>query len=346
MADLASMMQIMPSPAMPPRNPKHHIALIAYDGMPLFEFSIAVEFFGLERPEMGLDWYSLTIAAIEPGPLRSTGGVRVSVDAGIDALSEADTLILPGWPTAKPVPPVLIDALRTAHARGARILTICSGVFALAATGLLNGRRATTHWRYLDDLKAAYPEIEVVPNVLYVDEGPLLISAGSAAGIDLCLYLVRRDFGPEAANRIAQRLIVPPHRDGGQAQYVPNAVPIVYERDRLGPLLDHMRQTLAEAHTVTSLARRAGMSERTFLRRFHAATGTTPAKWLMQVRLQSARDLLEVSTQSIDHVAEACGFGSPTNFRHHFREQLGTTPTAYRQTFQRLEMGQRLASSL
>ncbi|CAL4867825.1 HTH-type transcriptional regulator CdhR [Asticcacaulis sp. MM231] len=225
--------------------------------------------------------------------------------------------------------------LLSAHKRGARILTICSGVYVLAASGLLTGKRATTHWKYTDHVKTAYPDIQVVPDVLYVDEGQILTSAGSAAGIDLCLHLIRRDFGPVAANKVARRLVVPPHRDGGQAQFIERSVPTDYESGRLGPLLDHMRENLHQEHRIPDLARRAGMSERTFLRRFSEATGMTPAKWLLHVRLCEARDHLETSDVSIERIAEHTGFGTPTNLRHHFREQMGTTPTAYRQTFSR-----------
>ncbi|MFT3997649.1 MAG: transcriptional regulator FtrA [Asticcacaulis sp.] len=321
----------MPNPA-----PNRHVCALAFDGMPLFEFSIAVELFGLERPEMGEDWYRFHVVALDDGPCRTTAGLSVTADAPRDWAETADTLIIPGWPMDKPIPAELIDLIRRAYERGARIVTICSGAFVLAAAGLLKGRRATTHWKYVDYVAQTYPDVELVPDVLYIDEGQILTSAGSAAGIDLCLHLIRRDFGPEAANKVARRLVVPAHRDGGQAQYIPRTVPSAYERNRLGPLLDHMRERLDEPHTVAQLARRAGMSERTFLRRFEEATGTTPAKWLIQVRLQTARDFLEATDDPIDVIAQSCGFGSAANFRHHFRETLSTTPTAYRQTFQRL----------
>ncbi len=198
-------------------NPR--VAVLAYDGLCLFEFGVASEVFGLQRPEMGDNWYQFGIAAAEPGPLRSgIGNIAVSVDGGLELIENAGTIIIPGWRSADaPAPPDLIKALQSAHARGARLLTICSGVFVLAAAGLLSGKSVTTHWRYADILKDRYPELNVIPNVLYVDEGQILTSAGSAAGIDLCLHLVRRDFGAKAANSVARRLVVPPHRDGGQA---------------------------------------------------------------------------------------------------------------------------------
>jgi len=323
--------KIMPKPSAFNRK----VALLAFDGMPLFEFSIAVELFGLDRPEMGADWYRFQIASFEEGPVRTTAGLRVMADAGLDAFAEAGTVIIPGWPVDRPVPPRLIHALLAAHTRGARILSICSGVFVLAACGLLADKRATTHWKYTDHLKRVYPQIEIVPDVLYIDEGQILTSAGSAAGIDLCLHLIRRDFGPAAANTVARRLVVPPHRDGGQAQFIERSVPADHESNRLGPLLDHMRKNLHQTHRITDLARHAGMSQRTFLRRFSEATGMTPARWLLNVRLCEARDHLEASDISIERIAEKTGFGTPTNLRHHFREQMGTTPTAYRQTFSR-----------
>lgn len=321
---------------MPKTLLNHDVCALAFDGMPLFEFSIAVELFGLERPEMGPDWYRFQVVNVEDGPCRTTAGLSLAATGPRAWLDTAGTLIIPGWPLDKPISDDLVALIQRAYARGARIVTICSGAFVLATAGLLKGRRATTHWKYVEHVKCHWPEVELVPDVLYIDEGQILTSAGSAAGIDLCLHVIRRDFGPEAANKVARRLVVPPHRDGGQAQYIQRSVPIEYERNRLGPLLDYLRECLDQPHTVAQLARRAGMSERTFLRRFEEATGTTPAKWLMQVRLQTARDLLEATTDSIDLIAHTCGFGSAANFRHHFREQLSTTPTAYRQTFQRL----------
>lgn len=322
-----------PNRPLPPLNRK--VCALAYDRMPLFEFSIAVEFFGLDRPEMGPDWYTFKVVSLDGRPARTTAGLTVTADGGLDELDDAGTIVIPGWPPHVPVPQMLIDILRRAYLRGARIVTICSGAFVLAAAGLLKGRRATTHWKYTDYMRDAFPEVELVPDVLYVDEGQILTSAGSAAGIDLCLHLVRRDYGPEAANLVARRLVVPPHRDGGQAQYIERAVPIIYESSRLGPLLDYMRAHLDQEHRIGDLARRAGMSERTFLRRFSEATGTTPARWLLMARLGQARDHLEASDLSVEEVAARTGFGTTTNLRHHFREQLNTTPTAYRATFSR-----------
>ena len=312
------------------------VVVLAYDGLATFEFGIAVEVFGLKRPEMGEEWYRFAVAAVDDGPLRATGGVQILADGGLDLLAQAGTVIVPGWRGADvPVPDHLIQALQDAHQRGARLMSICSGVFVLAATGLLNGKQATTHWRYAAKLQAAYPDIRVSPDVLYVDNGQILTSAGSAAGIDLALHLVRRDFGAEAANKVARRLVVPPHRDGGQAQFVERAVPVPHERQRISPLLDRLRGDLSQSTTAAEMAEEAGMSLRTFLRRFKAATGTTPADWLVQERLAKAKELLETTAFSVDEIAAHTGFGSAATLRHHFQAQLATTPTGYRQRFSR-----------
>jgi len=310
------------------------VVVLAYDGLCTFEFGIAVEIFALPRPEMGEEWYRFAVAGVDPGELRATGGFRLVVDGGLELLSEAGTIIVPGWRGADvPVPAALCEQLVAAHRRGARILSICSGVFVLAAAGLLDNRQATTHWRYTDLLQQRYPAIKVTPDVLYIDNGDVLTSAGSAAGIDLCLHLVRRDYGSVAANRVARRLVVSPHRDGGQAQFIQQAVPVAYEGHRLGALFDYLHARLAEPHTVESLAKFVGMSPRTFLRRFNATTGKTPAQWLLHARLSRSQDLLENSQLSIERIAEEVGFGSVATMRHHFKNQLSTTPAAYRRGF-------------
>jgi AraC family transcriptional activator FtrA len=323
----------MPNPADRPGPANRTVVALAYDGLCTFEFGVAVELFGLPRPEMGPDWYAFATAAVESGPLRGLGGVQVVADGGLELVEQAGTIIAPGWRGAdQPVPRPLVEALRAAHANGARVMSICSGVFVLAAAGLLAGRRATTHWRHVDALRALYPDIEVLPDVLYVDEGDVMTSAGSAAGLDLGLHLVRRDFGPEAANTVARRLVIPPHRDGGQAQFIRRPVPTTHEASRLSPILDRLRADLAREHTVKTLADAAGMSPRTFLRRFEAATGTTPARWLLAERLARARDLLETTPAGVEQIAQAVGFGAAA-LRHHFRKALATTPQAYRARF-------------
>lgn len=312
------------------------VVVLAYDGLCTFEFGVAVEIFGLPRPEMGESWYRFAVAGVDEGELRATGGIRILADGDLSLLECADLILVPGWRGIDAaVPDALCDALRRASARGCQLLSICSGVFVLAATGLLNGRKATTHWRYIEALKTRYPAIDVVEDVLYQDEGDILTSAGSAAGIDLCLHVVRRDYGMEAANRVARRLVIPPHRDGSQTQQLSRPVAQLRESQRLGQLFDFLHQHLALAHTVDSLARRVGMSQRTFLRRFQDATGTTPTRWLLNERLLRVKDYLENSKLSIDSIAEQTGFGQAATLRHHFRQHYALSPARYRKQFAR-----------
>lgn len=312
------------------------VVVLAYDGLCTFEFGVAVEIFGLPRPEMGESWYRFAVAGVDEGELRATGGIRILADGDLSLLERADLILVPGWRGIDAtVPDALCDALRRASARGCQLLSICSGVFVLAATGLLDGRKATTHWRYIEALKTRYPAIDVVEDVLYQDEGDILTSAGSAAGIDLCLHVVRRDYGMEAANRVARRLVIPPHRDGSQTQQLSRPVAQLRESQRLGQLFDFLHQHLALAHTVDSLARRVGMSQRTFLRRFQDATGTTPTRWLLNERLLRAKDYLENSKLSIDSIAEQTGFGQAATLRHHFRQHYALSPARYRKQFAR-----------
>ena len=312
------------------------VVVLAYDGLCTFEFGVAVEIFGLPRPEMGETWYRFAVAGVDEGELRATGGIRILADGDLSLLERADLILVPGWRGIDAaVPDALCDALRRASARGCQLLSICSGVFVLAATGLLDRRKATTHWRYIEALKTRYPAIDVVEDVLYQDEGDILTSAGSAAGIDLCLHVVRRDYGMEAANRVARRLVIPPHRDGSQTQQLSRPVAQLRESQRLGQLFDFLHQHLALAHTVDSLARRVGMSQRTFLRRFQDATGTTPTRWLLNERLLRAKDYLENSKLSIDSIAEQTGFGQAATLRHHFRQHYALSPARYRKQFAR-----------
>ncbi|MBX8459545.1 transcriptional regulator FtrA [Enterobacter sp. RIT637] len=312
------------------------VVVLAYDGLCTFEFGVAVEIFGLPRPEMGESWYRFAVAGVDEGELRATGGIRILADGDLGLLEGADLILVPGWRGIDAaVPDALCEALRRASARGCQLLSICSGVFVLAATGLLDGRKATTHWRYIEALKTRYPAIDVVEDVLYQDEGDILTSAGSAAGIDLCLHVVRRDYGTEAANRVARRLVIPPHRDGSQTQQLSRPVAQLRESQRLGQLFDFLHQHLALAHTVESLARRVGMSQRTFLRRFQDATGTTPTRWLLNERLLRAKDYLENSKLSIDSIAEQTGFGQAATLRHHFRQHYALSPARYRKQFAR-----------
>ena len=312
------------------------VVALVYDGLCGFEFACAAEVFGLPRPELQPGWYRFETCAAERGALRAQHGLRVVADGGLDRLAEAGTIIIPGWKgTDVPVPARVLDALREAHARGTRLLSICSGSFVLAATGLLDGRRATTHWRYAAALQRMYPRITVDPAVLYVDEGQLLTSAGSAAGLDLCLHLVRRDHGPDVANQVARRLVIPPHRDGGQAQFVERPV-LRCEVNALSKVIDSMHRRLATHQPIAELAAMAAMSERSFMRRFKEATGMSPADWLISARVDRARELLEGSLLSVDAIAGECGFGSAITLRHHFRRKLGISPSAYKTRFAQL----------
>ncbi|AUU91170.1 transcriptional regulator FtrA [Phytobacter diazotrophicus] len=317
-----------------PHEHQHLVVALAYDGLCTFEFGVAVEIFGLPRPELGENWYRFAVAAVDEGELRATGGIRIVTEGGVELLEQADTIIVPGWRGAQmPVPETLCQALRQAHQRGCRIMSICSGVFVLAAAGLLNGRKATTHWRYTDLLRQRYPAIEVLEDALYYDEGRVMTSAGSAAGIDLCLHVVRTDFGRDIANNVAQRLVVQPHRDGTQTQKVTAPVARSRESQSLGKLFDFVHQQLAASHTVESLARHVGMSPRTFLRRFAESTGTTPARWILQARLRRAEELLTQSRMNIDVIAEQIGFSNGAALRHHFQQHYALTPGQFRKKF-------------
>lgn len=332
LAGLPFSVQIMPNMH---SNPGPLVAALAYDGLCTFEFGVTYEVFGLPRPEMGGDWYRFSVCGAEHGPLRAAGGLTVTPDSGLSLLEQADLIIVPGWrEPGGGVPVHITDALRQAHGRGARLASLCSGVFVLAATGLLDGRSATTHWRYVDKLRACHPAVNVAPDVLYTDEGSLLTAAGSAAGIDLCLHIVRADYGPDIANSVARRLVVPPHRDGGQAQFIERPVPRQHEGARLSVLIDWMRRHLKEELTISVLAERAGMSTRTFQRRFEETTGLPAGEWIVQERLSCARELLErPEGLALDRIAELSGFGSVEALRHHFRSRLRTSPSAYRAKF-------------
>ncbi|GAA0600791.1 transcriptional regulator FtrA [Caenispirillum bisanense] len=326
-------MPIAPPASLPADARRRRVVALAYDGLCTFEFGIVVEVFGLPRPEVGPDWYSFAVAAADPGPLRATGGVRVMADGGLDLLATAGTIVIPGWRDREERPPAaLLHALRAAHAGGARLVSICSGVFVLAAAGLLDGRRATTHWRHVPILARDYPAVRAEPDVLYVDEGDVLTSAGSAAGIDLCLHVVRKDFGPRIANMVARRLVVPPHREGGQAQFIDRPVQARAE-GRFAAVLAWLGDELPVGVSIDAMAARAGLSRRTFLRRFQAATGTTPGDWLTARRVARARDLLETTALAMEDLAAACGFGSAATLRHHFRLRVGVSPTDYRRAF-------------
>ncbi len=328
-----------PSPGTGP-----HVVALAYEGLCTFEFGLVVEIFGLDRPELPeleRPWYRFSVAAADPPPLRAAGGITVSVDAGIEAIDElgsGDTVVVPGWRDVdRPPPEEVLDRLRRAEAAGVRLVSICSGVFLLAATGLLDGRRAATHWRYADQLQALHPAVEVDAEVLYVDEGSIITSAGSAAGIDACMHLVRRDHGPTVAGLVARRLVVPPHRSGGQAQFIPRPhQPVDPSSGDQAPVARAMEWASARLDrplTVDDLARAVDLSPRTFTRRFAEQVGTSPYRWLTGQRVERARDLLETTGLAVDEIATASGFATAATLRHHFGNELGTTPTAYRRSF-------------
>jgi transcriptional regulator GlxA family with amidase domain len=305
---------------------RHRIAVLALADVVLFD--LAVPFQLLQRH------YEVEPCGIAPGPVPSTSGFPLVVAHGLELLRTADTVIVPGFDPngVWPPPALVLDALRAARERGARIASICTGAFALAAAGLLDGRHATTHWRYASQLAELCPQARIDPDVLYVDDGDLLTSAGVAAGIDLCLHLLRRDHGVEAANAAARQTVVAPHRSGGQAQFIELAV-APSDDGSLEATRAYALARLDEPLTVAQLARHACTSERTFNRRFRAETGTTPLRWLHAQRVDHARRLLEASDLPVETVAQRCGFGSAAILRQHFRRVTSTTPTAYRRTF-------------
>jgi transcriptional regulator GlxA family with amidase domain len=319
-----------------------NVAVVVVNGFLPFEFGTICEVFGVDRTDDGLPSYDFAVVAGEPPPLRAHIDFTIAPPSGLERLEEADLIALPavgderlariacGAP--REFPGDLLEALRRAVGRGARVLSVCSGAFILGEAGLLDGRRCTTHWRHAAELARRYPEAKVDPDVLYVDDDPVISSAGTAAGIDACLYLVRKEQGSRVANGIARRMVVPPHRDGGQAQYVEQ--PIAPSCDgSLRDLLEWLRANLGRPLTVRQLAARANMSERTFARRFVLDTGTTPQRWLIGQRILLAQQLLEETDETVDAIADRAGFGNATALRHHFRTWRGTTPNAYRRLF-------------
>ncbi|WP_041818849.1 helix-turn-helix domain-containing protein [Streptomyces davaonensis] len=314
------------------------VAFALTDGMLHFELSVAQEVFGSAPDAIPGPWYDMSVCG--PGPVR-VGRFLLEPDHGLDRLAQADTVIVPGWADIDVDPPAdLVDAVRAAHEAGSRVASLCTGAFVLAAAGLLDGLRATTHWAHTDALAARHPLVEVDPDVLYVDNGTVLTSAGKAAALDLCLHLVRLDRGSSVANTVARRLVVPPHRAGGQAQFVSTPVP-ARDDHPLAELLPWVMERLDEPLTVEDLARRARTSSRTLGRHFRAATGTTPLQWLLNQRIRRAQELLETSDNSVDAIATATGMGTATTLRRHFNRTLGVPPDSYRRTFRasRTEVG-------
>ncbi len=314
----------------------HTVVVVAFDRISPFHLSVPCLVFGPSQlPFPGsAPRFDLRVVAETPGSVETSAGFSILINNGLDALHDARTIIVPSWPTPDTLAPrALIDALRTAAARGADIVGLCLGAYVLAEAGLLDGRRATTHWAFADDFSRRYPDIEVDADKLYVEDGNMLTSAGTAAGIDCCLHLLRRDYGADYANSVARRLVVAPHRQGGQAQYIERPIPANGSDSRMAALLDEIRENLGETHTLDSLARKVSMSRRTFTRHFRLLTGCTVVEWLLRERLALAQRLLESSDQSVEHIAELAGFGSPASLRHHFRRELGVSPLAWRHSF-------------
>jgi len=309
------------------------VVALLYDGLCIFEFGIVAEVFGLARPEMGADWYRFGSCPIEPGPLRAQGGFQILPDGAPDLIEQADLIIIPGWKGADAlVPDQLLDRLRAAHARGAALASICSGAFVVAATGLLDGAVATTHWRYADALRQRFPQIEVDETSLYRSANRIYTSAGSAAGIDMLIEIVRQDYGPDAANSVARRIVMPAHRSGGQAQFLERPVR-VRQNGEIAPLLDRIRQDIRQPWSINDMQREARMSRRTFERRFAEVTGQSPGAWLLCERIEAAKDVLTRSSRPMEDVAEAVGFTSAHALRHQFRRHVQVSPTEFRNRF-------------
>ncbi|MFB4317250.1 GlxA family transcriptional regulator [Actinomadura sp. 21ATH] len=310
----------------------HRVVALLNPPQSPFELSCATEVFGTV-PQGEPPRYTFQNCAEHPGPLQTTAGYAMLVDAGLEALEQADTVIVPGWqPSGAPVPPTVTAALRDAHRRGARIVAICTGAFVLAQAGLLGGRHATTHWRDTARFAAAFPKVRVDQDVLFVDHGDVATSAGSGAGIDLCLHLVRSDHGAAYAAQIARNMVLPPHREGGQLQYTVQPAPARAE-ESLAPVLEWAASRIDTRLTLAHLAERAGLSSRTLARRFAEQLGTSPGRWLLGQRIDAARVLLEQTDLPVEAIATRVGLTSAVNLRRRFRAHLGTTPGAYRRTF-------------
>jgi AraC family transcriptional regulator, transcriptional activator FtrA len=311
----------------------HTVALAVHDGISMFEAAAACEVFGVDRSDLADPWYTFTVCGTDRARVGGWLLADLPHGQGLDTLLDADTVVVPACHDTEEDPPEdLVSAVRAAHERGARVVSLCTGAFVLAAAGLLDDRRATTHWLHAATLAARYPRVQVDPDVLYVDSGTILTSAGKSAGMDLCLHVVRLDHGAAVANALARRLVIPPHRTGGQSQYIPAPLP-AHEGQPLADLLHWASGRLDQPLTVPDLARRAGLSPRHLTRQFHAVTGTTPLQWLHGQRLHRAQELLETTDDSVEQIAERTGMGTGATLRRHFHRSLGVPPDAYRRTF-------------
>jgi transcriptional regulator GlxA family with amidase domain len=314
--------------------PAHTVVMPLTDRLPIFELAVPCEVFGIDRADLADPWYDLRLCAGEPGTLRTGTGLGLDVPYGFEALEEADTIIIPACsrPTQLDPPADLLNALRRAHQRGTRLVSICTGAYLLAAAGLLDGRRATTHWMNVVDFAHRFPQVRVDGGVLFVDEGDILTSAGTGAAVDICLHLVAMDHGTAVAHSVARRMVVPPHRDGAQAQFVEPPTGLS-RTDGLSQVLDWARSNLARQLTVADLARQANMSQRTFARRFQEITGVSPLRWLLQQRIRYAQELLETTDETVETVAQRAGFGSAAALRTHFQRAVALPPKTYRHVF-------------
>jgi AraC family transcriptional activator FtrA len=310
------------------------VGIVVYDGVGLFELGVALDVFGSnDLTDLGAPWYQLSVCGTHPTARAAQGGLRVEVPHGLQRMRRVDTVVVPPTENLEQVPVEVFEMLRRAHARGCRVVSLCTGAFVLAEAGLLAGRRATTHWADCGELARRYPDVVIDPGVLFVDEGDILTSAGSAASVDLCLHVVRQDYGSEIATRLARELVVPPQRDGGQAQFIDTPLPTLEISNLFADTVAWIQEHLHEPLTVNDLAARSAMSPRTFARQFLAATGTTPHQWLQRQRVQLAQRLLEMSDLSVEAVAESSGFCTAANLRKHFGRIMHTSPQAYRRTF-------------
>lgn len=311
------------------------VVLLAIPGTAPFEFGVICEVFGIDRSEMGGPTFDFAIATADPGPVPTSLGFTIQIDNDLRVAADADLVAVPAH-TIEAIDERYLEVIRDAEARGAWVLSVCSGAFALAQAGILDGRRATTHWMHTDRLAAEYPATEVDPDVLFVEDRKVVTGAGTAAGIDAALHIVRKELGAAATNIVARRMVVPPQRDGGQSQYIQSPVQEC-KSDSFAIVAEWMVQNLDQDLSIDQLARKALMSSRTFARRFRADMGTTPAAWLNRQRIIRAQQLLEESDRALETIAQDTGFGTAAVMRHHFLKVLQTTPTAYRRTFGALQ---------